>query len=54
MQDGDIGIDTIFKVLMHLVLQCITMMGCIDLNNMSYIRTYNFESTSQIIELALQ
>ena len=29
-------------------------MGCTDLDNMTNIATYNFESTSEIIELTLQ
>ena len=52
MQDSDTGIDTTFNVSINCVpaLQCIAIIGCTDLNNM----TNNFESTSQIIELTLQ
>ena len=37
MQDSDTGINTIFKVLIHRVSQCIVIIGCIHLNNMTYI-----------------
>ena len=51
---SDISIDITFNVSIYHVSQCIAIIGCTDLNNMTNIRTYNFESTSQIIELTLQ
>ena len=52
MQDGDTGINAICNVSMHHVSQYIAIIGCIDLNNITYI--LNFEGTSWIIKLALQ
>ena len=43
MQDDDTVINTIINLSIHHVLQCITIIGCIDLNNMTYIHTYNLK-----------
>ena len=34
---SDTGIDAIFNVSIHCVSQCIAVIGCVDLNNMTYI-----------------
>ena len=54
MQDSDTGIDKTFNASIYHVSQCIVIIGYTDLNNITNIRTYNFESTSQIIKLTLQ
>ena len=53
MQDSDTGISATFNVSIYYVLQCVAIIGCTDFEQHDkYI--YNFESTSQIIELELQ
>ena len=37
MQHNDTGINTIFNVLIHCVSQFITIIGYIDLNNVTYM-----------------
>ena len=37
MQDSDTGIDTTFNVTIYRVSQCIAIIGCTDLNNMTNI-----------------
>ena len=37
MQDSDTGIDKTFNVLIYRVSQCIAIIGCTDLNNMTNI-----------------
>ena len=36
MLNSDTGIDTIFNVSIHHVSQFITIIGCVDFNNMTY------------------
>ena len=53
MQDSDTGIDTTFNVSIYHVSQCIAIIVGIGLKQYGK-HAYNFESTSQIIELTLQ